>query len=128
MAITLETEELRQAIAEAKLPICDQIYRVCRARAEQDGPKQGDWNQLWAITSLYPTFDLEEDSSPLTTLDRLDAIPDDRLKECAVLADAVGNADLIARCSDVYWLRRANQRRVREDVDRARTAIGAYIS
>lgn len=128
MAITLETEELRQAIAEAELPICDRINKVCRARAEQPGPKQSDWQQLEAITSLYPTFDLEEDPSPLTSLDRLDFIPDDRLKEWAVLADAVGNADLVARCSDVYWLRRANQRRVRDDIDRARTAIGAYIA
>lgn len=128
MAITLETEEVRQAIAEAKPPICDQIYKVCRSRAELTGPKQDDWQQLQAITSLYPTFDLEENPSPLTSLDRLDAIPDDRLREWAALADAVGNADLVARCSDVYWLRRANQKRVREDIDRARTAIGAYIT
>lgn len=40
----------------------------------------------------------------------------------------VENSDLIARCSDLYWLRRENEKRVREDVDRARIAIGGYVA
>lgn len=128
MAIKLDAGAVRQAVEEAVPPICDEIYKVCRARASIPGPHQAEWDELRAICALYPAFDLDEDPSPLPGFDRLDGIADERLKEWAVLADEVGNADLIARCSDLYWIRRENQKRVREDIDRARTAIGAYIT
>jgi Domain of unknown function (DUF4209) len=128
MAITLDAAAVRQAIEEATLPICDEIYKVCRSRAAVAGPQQAEWEELRAICALYLAFDLEEDPTPLPGLDRLDGIADERLKEWAVLADGVGNPDLTARCSDLYWLRREHQKRVRDDIDRARTAIGAYIT
>jgi hypothetical protein len=128
MAITLDAAAVRQAVEEATPAICDEIYKVCRGRASITGLQQADWEQLRAICALYPAFDLDEEASPLPGMDRLDGIADDRLKEWAVLADEVGNSDLIARCSDLYWIRREHQKRVREDIDRARTAIGAYIA
>jgi hypothetical protein len=128
MTIKLDAAAIRDAISEAEWPICDGLYKICRSRAAVDGPSKDEWQQLWAITGLYPSFDLEEEPSPLPGFERLDAISDERLKEWAVLADEVGNADLVARTSDLYWLRRQPQKRVREDIDRARTAVGAYIT
>jgi hypothetical protein len=128
MAITLDAAAVRQAVEEATPPICDEFFKVCRGRASIVGPHQAEWEQLRAICALYPAVDLDEDASPLPGFDQLDGIEDDRLKEWAVLADEVGNSDLVARCSDLYWLRREHQKRVREDIDRARTAIGAYIA
>ena len=128
MAITLDAVAVREAVGEAKFPICDEIHKACRARAALAGPQQAEWEQLRAICALYPAFDLEEDPTPLPGLDRLDGIADERLKEWAVLADDVGNPDLVARCSDLYWLRREHQKRVRDDIERARSAINAYIT
>lgn len=102
MAITVDVAEVKQAVTEATLPVCDEITKVCAARSAVAGPHQAEWDELRAICALYLAFDLEESVVPLPGYERLDGITSERLKDWAVLADAVENSDLIARCSDLY--------------------------
>lgn len=80
MAITLDVMTVKQAVTEATLPICDEITKVCAARAAVAGPHQAEWDELRAICALYLAFDLEESMVPLPGYERLDGIAADRLR------------------------------------------------
>lgn len=128
MPINIDASAILAALAECEPAICDELFAVCRARAEAGGPQAREWDELRAITALYPSYDLEQDPDPLPGIQQLDSIADERLAEWALLADAVGNQDLVARCSDLYWIRRQHQKRTREDIERARTAVRSYTA
>lgn len=125
--LPLPADEIRTLIGASKDRLCEDYKKLFVARTQATTGDEADaWRLLSNICDLYLPWDRTDDE-PFRGLIFLAAIPDESFLAAAETAKEVDDPELVARCYDVYWVRRQKQKRERRDIDFARGAMDAYV-
>jgi uncharacterized protein DUF4209 len=84
------------------------------------------WNILACLCDMEISWN-DEAKEPFWPMFKIDQFDEIQLREASDLAIKVGDAELIARCCDVYWFRCPPRKRARTDIAYVRAAIAAYV-
>jgi hypothetical protein len=125
--LKLEPGAISQALSRASHRTCSDYAGLF---AEKATATDGDASQAWDALAWIARASLAYDPRPGQSfygLDFLDRFDDDLLRSAADTAKMVGDQELIARCCDLYWVRRSAKKRERADIEYARTALDAYV-
>jgi hypothetical protein len=108
-------------------------HRTCRDYAnlfaEQAKATEGEISESWDALAWIARTSLVYDPRPGQSfygLEFLDKFDDELLRSAADVAKLVADHEFIARCCDLYWVRRSAKKRERADIEYARTALDAY--
>ena len=125
--LALEPDAISRAIARAPHRTCSDYAGLF---ANETTSAEGDVANVWDALTWIARLSLAYDPGPSDSFHGLDYIArfdDDLLRSAADTAKAVGDSELIARCCDLYWVRRSVKKRDRSDIDYARAALDAYV-